>query len=266
MNNYKRLTLNGNDYVVFSIDFQDYSLPVVLDWDNFKTIKDMNKRWRCNQNGFVSCSHTYNNNTKEVYLHEVVMLLKNKDNGTKNLTKSIIHINRVGLDNRKENLMYDTTDKDNNKNSKKKKRSVELPEDSGIDPDTLPTYVWYMRPDDTHGERFLVNIGDVTWKTSSSSEYSLKYKLEEAKIFVRHLLNTRKDLYNEYSMNGDYTKEGKKLLESYYDIIHKCGFKNIQKFIPENNTLEYLKPDYSALSHDELFALKKRRDDIKFDY
>ena len=72
-----------------------------------------------------------------------------------------------------------------------------------------------MKPDSSHGERFMVNIGDINWKTTSTNELSLKYKLEEAKMFLRHLLRSRPDLYEEYSMNGDFNKEGIDLLNSY---------------------------------------------------
>lgn len=264
MDNYKIIKYEGDEYAIFKINYKEYSLPIILDVNDFSVIHKMNKNWRCNANGFVSCSHTINGNTKDVYLHEIVMLLKNKREKHNNFNKSnICHINRVGLDNRSENLMYDNYDKDLNKNSKKKKRTVELPYDSGIEPDNIPTYVWYMKPDSSHGERFAVNIGDVSWKTSSSFDLSLKFKLEEAKLFVRQLLRSRNDLFDEYSMNGDYTKEGKELLHSYYDIIHYAGYNHIQRFIPENNTFDLLKPNYEDLSDDEKIQFIERRKTIK---
>lgn len=265
MDNYKLINYEGKDYAVFKLTYKDYSLPAILDIEDFRTIQKMNKNWRCNATGFVGCSHTVNGVTKDVYLHELVMLSKNKEEGTRNQAKPIVHINRVGLDNRRENLMYDTTQKDTNKNFKKKKRTIELPSDSGIDPDTIPTYIWYMKPDASHGDRFAVNVGDVTWKTTSSYDLSLKYKLEEAKLFVRQLLRSRNDLFDEYSMNGDYTKEGKELLHTYYDIIHTAGYKNVKRFIPENNTLDLLKPDYDSLDDNEKAKFLQRRQYIKGD-
>lgn len=260
MNNYKKVSYEGKDYGLFSINYRDNNIPIVLDWDDFINIKNMNKNWRCNPSGFISCSHTLNNQTKDVYLHELVMLLKNKDEGVNSQNRAIVHINRVGLDNRRDNLMYDVIRKDINKNLKKKKRTVRLPKRSGINPDNIPTYIWYMQPDSSHGERFMVNIGDVNWKTSSSYDLSLPYKLEEAKMYLKNLLKSRDDLLEEYSMNGDFTKEGKELLHTYYDIVHYGGFDHVKRFIPENNTFDLLKADYSYLSEDEKFMLdyKKR--------
>lgn len=265
MNNYKKLTYDGRDYATFNISYRDYNVPAVLDWNDFTEIKKLNKNWRCNQNGFICCSHTLNGQTKDVYLHELVMLLKNKESGIKSPNKPILHIDRVGLDNRRENLIYDTVYKDLNKNLKKKKRTIKLPKDCGIKPDEIPTYIWYMNPDSSHGERFMVNIGDVNWKTSSSNDLSLRYKLEEAKMYLRNLLKTRNDLLQEYSMNGDYTKEGKELLHTYYDIVHHAGSNHIKRFVPENNTFDLLKANYSDLSYDEKLMLQEKKHSLKDD-
>ena len=122
MNNYTKIAYKGKDYVIFELNYKNNNIPGVLDLNDFNVIKKMNKNWRCNNNGFIFCSHTYNGNTKDVYLHELVMLLKNKEEGLKNKNKSIIHINRIGLDNRRENLIYDISGKEINKNQKKKTR------------------------------------------------------------------------------------------------------------------------------------------------
>jgi hypothetical protein len=88
----------------------------------------------------------------------------------------------------------------------------------------------------------MVEVGDVKWKTTSSKKLTLNYKLEEAKKYLRELMKTRPDLFEDFSMNGDYTKEGNELMENYYAIVHKAGFDNIKKEEPTANTLEYLKP------------------------
>ena len=262
MDCHKKVSYNGNEYAVCKIAYKDYTLPVTLDYNHYNTVSKLGKRWRCNPNGFVSCSHTINGVSKEVYLHELVMALHNKEEGVSLKQKPILHINRVGLDNRKENLLYDMADKEVNKNSKKKKRTIELPKESGVDVDDIPTYIWYMKPDATHGERFVVNIGDVSWKTTSSNGLSLKYKLEEVKLYVRTLLRERPDLVEEYSMNGDYTVQGKKLLKTYYSIAQEAGFDNIKKYIPENNTMALLQPDYGKLDKLERYMIKKRKNSL----
>lgn len=235
MENIKYMSYNNSRYVVFPVSYKNkLMLPVIIDYGDFKQIYKLNKKWRCNDNGFAVCSHTSNGVTRDVLMHELIMLLNN-DNKIK---KKIIHINRIGLDNRKENLMYEN--ENINKNIKKKKRTIILPKDSGIDPDNIPTYIWYMKPNETHGSRFIVKIDDIKFVTTSSRDVSLNDKLEEAKIFLKKLFEEREDLRESYSMNGDYNALGKELLNSYYDIVNKAGYDYIKKSIPEHNTFKLL--------------------------
>ncbi len=230
--------MENQKYVVFSVLYKNkLKLPALLNYDDYLKIKKLNKNWRCNDNGFVVCSHTYDGVTKEVTMQKIVMLLHNNNNDE---NKKILHINRIGLDNRKDNLMYDDNNKCANKNIKKKKRTIVLPKKCGIVPDDIPTYIWYMGPDETHGERFAIKIGDVKYVTTSSKDVSLNDKLNEAKEFLKKLFEEREDLKEDYSMNGDYNILGKDLLNSYYDIVKKAGYSYIKKFIPEHNTAKLL--------------------------
>jgi len=240
--NIEKVRYQNKDYAVIQVQYKDMALPVIIDWSYVKTIKNLDKSWKSNDKGFISCTHTYNGETKDVYLHEIIMAIKQKEDGKKKPDKPILHINKINLDNRVENLMFDTADKDVNKNVKKKARTIELPVTSGIKPAEIPTYVWYMKPNGSHGDRFMVEIDDIKWKTTSSNKVSLRYKLEEAKLFLRQLKEKRPGLFDDYSMNGDFTKEGKDLSESFYDIVHMAGFSHIDKFVPKSNTDTLLKP------------------------
>lgn len=250
-----KLLYEGKEYGIIGVNYKDHKLPVLLDWNDYKYIKKLDFKWHCNNNGFICHSR----NSENFYLHDLIMQLKNKEAGLRNQNKAILHNNKIGLDNRRDNLMYDTINKDYNKNMNKKKRTVVLPDDCGFDPDSIPTYIWYMRPDTSHGERFAVKIGDVSWKSSSSDDLSLKYKLEESKLYMRILFRHRKDLYEDYSMNNDYTSEGKILSHTFYDIIHTAGYSYIKRTVPENNTLQLLQADYKGLTNEEKDLLKERK-------
>ncbi len=259
----EKVRYQNKDYGVLQVQYKDMELPVVLDWAYVKTVKNLDKAWKSNNMGFISCTHTYNGETKDVFLHEIVMAIKQKEDGKKKPNKPILHVNKINLDNRIENLMFDTADKDINKNVKKKSRTIQLPASSGIKPEEIPTYVWYMKPNGSHGDRFMVEIGDVTWKTTSSKAVSMRYKLEEAKLFLRQLKDRRKDLFEEYSMNGDFTKEGKELSDSFYTIVHGAGYSHINRFIPKNNTDSLLKP--GTQTRKERTLLSKRGDLVNTD-
>jgi hypothetical protein len=254
---YQKIRYKNTNYAVIPVHYKEHKLPTVIDWDDLPVIKKLNKNWKSNTYGFISCSHILDGELKEVFLHEVTMALKMKQNNTKRADKSILHVNRIGLDNRKENLIYDEIDKDTNKNIKKKNRTITLPSDSGLSIDDLPTYVWYMKPNGSHGDRFMVEVGDIKWKTTSSKKLSLAYKLEEAKKYLRELASARSDLFEDYSMNGDYTKDGNALMNDYYNIVEKAGYSNIKRENPTKNTAEYLKP--SAITRKEKILLNKQK-------
>jgi predicted transcriptional regulator len=154
-------------------------------------------------------------------MHEIVM----KHNNMNNISNTpIIHINNIHFDNRIENLQFDIVNKEHVKNTKKKNRIIDLSE-HGINASDIPTYVWYLKPDDTHGERFAIEIpNELSWRTTSSKKVSLKYKLEEAKKYLRNLKFNRPDIFELYSMNGDLTSKGTKLLKDYKRIIEMAGF------------------------------------------
>jgi hypothetical protein len=239
---YTKISSGGKNYAIFDLDYKDNDVPIILDLVDFKYIKKLDKSWNINDAGFVVCHHTHDDAVHELCIHEIVMALKNKEGDMQGETRPILHINKLGIDNRRENLMYDVPNKKTKKNMKKKKRIIDLPDECGISPDELPTYVWYLKPDETHGERFIVEVGNKSWKTTSSKKYDLRHKLEQAKEYLRDLKKTDPKLFEEYSMNGELNKEGKELLDSFYKIIYKGGFNNIRKIINDNLTDKYLQP------------------------
>jgi len=239
---YDTITYQNKRVTVIKVKYKNADVPVLIDTVDLAKIRGLDKAWRINKLGFVSCEHVHQGESKDVYLHELIMTLKMQDSKKKILNKPIIHLNRIGLDNRRANLMYDTVDKDKHKNTKKKERTITLPKNSKINPSEIPTYVWYMKPDSSHGDRFMVDVDDVQWKTTSSKKVSLRYKLEEAKAYLRELKMVRPELFTERSMNGDYTAEGKKLLNSYYDIVHKVGYTNMEREVIKDVTIKMLKP------------------------
>jgi hypothetical protein len=234
MNNYKHIKYKNKDYAIIDIKHNCFNYPILLDWADFIHIKKLNVKWRYISKGYVSCLYKKDGHVKELFMHEIVMKLHNKIDP---INKSITHINRIGLDNRK------------------KKRIIKLPHNCGINADDIPTYIWYIKKDDTHGDRFMVNINGYKWKTTSSKQYSTRYKLEEAKAFVRELLRRQPELFQNISMNGDYNKNGKDLAISFYDIIYIAGYMNIKKDVSDKNTNNLLKP--CNITKEEICSITK---------
>jgi len=245
-----------NNYNVINIPYKQHNLPVILDSDVFDFI-GQNYDFHINDTLSVYTRlKTKEGNMLDIPLHEIVMKYKNKSINT---NRPIIHKNRINLDNRYDNLMYDTTDKVETKNLEKKERTINL-KGSGINANNLPSFVWYLKPDSSHGERFMVKLDTINWKSPSSKDLSLRYKLEATKQFLRNKINENPELIKKFSLNGDLNDSGVKLRKSFYNLIHQVGNGKYRKYqMKENNsTLNILKENLSGLSNYEKMLLQSK--------
>lgn len=253
----KVVDMNNENYVVIPFKFKGNKYPIILDYMIFKVIKKMSRSWYVNDKGYVYTVSMDGETSTDVYLHDVVKQIQSKLNKTDVEDKPIIHINRITFDNRTENLEYDTSNKVYNKNLKKKKRTIKLPKNSGIKSSELPTYLWYIKNSGSHGDRFFISVDDVSWKSTSSQKVSLKYKLEESKKYLRNLQIDRPDIFNNYSMNGDFNETGNDLLREYFIIAKGGGFDDLRMFLMDKNTDKFLMEDIKGLSIFETNLLNK---------
>ena len=258
LKNPKKVIFDNKNYIIVTMTFKGSKVPVIFDDIYYEKLRLLNKSWKINDAGFVVSKHKDKDNEQdiEISLHEVIMAFYNKENSLSKKNNNIIHINKLGIDNRKENLLYDTLDKETGKNSKKKKRIIEFIEEVGIKPNDIPSFMWYLKPNGTHDERFIIEIGDIHWKTTSCSKLSLRYKLEEGKKYLRELKEAKPEIFLENSMNGEFNLKGKKLLKSFFDISREAGFNNLKKLSTDNLTDYYLKQKLKGLTTFEKDILK----------
>jgi len=251
----EKIRYKNKYYGIINVQYKDIYLPLLLDWKDFIKIDNLKKDWKCNKYGFVSCNHTTNNICKEVFIHKIIMAYKQRDSGKNKLNMPIIHINKIGLDNRRDNLLYSNT---NHFFNVKKKRIIELPPDSDIDVQDIPTFISYMKPNKTHGDRFMVSVGKIKWKTTSSKKFTLKQKLEEAKKYLRTLQEKKPELFNDHSMNGDPSKKAKILLKTFYSIVKRSKYNYVDLIKKENSTNTYLKENVNKIKSNNTKKLLKQ--------
>ena len=227
---------NNNKYTVIKVPYRNTIIPIILDNDIYSKIKTKDYNWTIMNNGTV-----YTNiDKKPLYLHEIVYYLRNNRRNE----RPLIHINKIGLDNRYVNIIEDTLNKDIKKNLNKKSRTIKL---KSIDTSKIPSFVWYLKQDNSHGERFQVELGDLKWKCTSCDKLSIHYKLEETKKFLREYKKQNPIEFKIYSMNSDLNDNGKLLKNEFYSILKSINMN--YEYTINSNTDILLKEDISKLNN-----------------
>jgi len=222
---YTEVFYNDKEYIVGKVDFKNDYIKFIIDKEDFDKING--HYWHKSSNNYISHGVIVNDKKKELYLHNLVLnILDFPGKGSK---ESVDHINRIGLDNRKENLRL-ITQSEQNLNQSKKKRNIILPEDSELLADNIPKHIWYMKPNGNHGERFAIEFKteNIIWKTTSSKNVLLKDKLETAKEKLEEYYK----LYPYLNPNNEQKIEIMENLANSYNEIIKLSeddFSNIIK-------------------------------------
>jgi len=206
---YRHIAYRGKEYTVATITFNGNDVNFVIDKEDFPSIEQ--RPWHFAAGNYISSGVIHESKKKELYLHNLIM--NRLDHPGKGAIHSVDHINRNGLDNRKENLRI-LSQSEQNLHQVKKKRSVVLPEGFPIDADDIPRHIWYVRANGLHGDRFAIEFKSegIVWKTTSSKKISLEDKLNQAKEKLQELyikyphLNPSNIEILEEELNTSYAK------------------------------------------------------------
>lgn len=241
--NHEIVEYNDKQYIVAYTPFKDEHILFVFDADD-KDKVCYNSWFFQNQDngGYLRKDYIDSEGIKKpLYLHNLVMNKLTFEG--KGQQETVDHINRVGVDNRKENLRMVTSQTAQNFNTKKRERKVKLPEGCDITPDMIPRNVWYIHPHGKHGEGFSIEIkgvktlneGQFTWKSTRSTKVSLKVKLQETKLKLQEIINNNPELKDLSDLaNEDRRNE---LIQSFNAILEKS---NYPKEVIKSNLVELI--------------------------
>jgi hypothetical protein len=224
--NHEIVEYNNKQYIVAYTPFKDEHILFIFDADDKEKVCKLS--WCYHSTGGYLQRHDSTDNTKILFLHNLVMNKLTFEG--KGQQHTVDHINRVGSDNRKENLRMATSQSAQNFNTKKRERKIELPEGCDITPDMIPRNIWYIKPNGKHGEGFCIEIkgvktlneGHFTWKSTRSTKISLKVKLQETKLKLEEIINNNPELQDLSDLaNEDRRNE---LIISFNAILEKSGY------------------------------------------
>lgn len=210
---YKNVLYNNSEYVVGILLSKGEAVPFVFDADDKDKVHGRN--WHVSSNNYIASAEKHDGDRKQLFLHNLVS--NRLDFPGKGAKETVDHINRIGFDNRKENLRI-VTQSEQNMNQTTRTRNITLPEGCELVPEDIPRHIWYIKANGAHGDRFAIEFKTegLCWKTTSSRKISLKEKLQQAKEKLQ-------ELYTQYPhlnpFNTGKIELEESLKESYNKII-----------------------------------------------
>lgn len=243
-NKFTTVTYQNKKYIVSETNKK---IPFIFDYNLLKNLPTSSFFLR---GSYIS---TRMKTGKELYLHHIIKPY----NGI-----SVDHINRITQDNREINLRY-ATQAVQNKNQSKRKRNVELPENCGVKAEDIPTFIWYIKENGSHGDRWMVEVnGKYKWKTTSTKNLSTKCKFELAKKHLRNLLTTNPELFNGHCINGKLDELAETLKQEFIEILKLARYEYNDYIDSDNDNTDrdYLIEDITGLNENEISILRENND------
>jgi hypothetical protein len=235
--NHQDVIHDNKEYTVCYTPYVDKHILFVIDRNDKDKV--ITKTWHKSSTDYL-CTHV-KDDTRLLALHNFVMNKLTFEG--KGQHHTIDHINRIGRDNRKENLRLITASAQN-ANQCKIARKIELPSDCDIRPDDIPKHVYYVKAHGLHGDGFSVEIRGVhelnnglyKWKTSRSKAASLKVKLQHAINKLQELQEKYPVLQNVIKINESDEQHRMDLTKGFNDIIKATTYPEV---VIQQNLVEF---------------------------
>jgi hypothetical protein len=210
---YDTVAYNGREYIVGTCFSNGEPVEFVFDKDDEDKV--IGRSWHRSAEKYIGSAHIEAGKRKQLFLHNLIANRLGWHG--KGQTETVDHINRIGFDNRKENLRI-ITQSEQNFNQTKRSRSIILPDGCGIEVSEIPRHIWYIKANGAHGDRFAIEFKteNIVWKTTSSVKVSLRDKLAQAKEKLA-------EFYVQYPhlnpFNPEKLAKEEELIQSFQAII-----------------------------------------------
>ena len=241
----------NNKYYIMHIYGDFYSKISINDINKVLNFSNIRPTWGIS-NDYIKTNIKIGDQHKVIYLHQYIMDVHFEDNSS--MKKTVDHINRDKMDNRRENLRFANMSEQNSNRDKQKRQkdACDLPE--GIKQTDLPIHVCYHKrcydkENNSWREFFTIDKRhpklDRPWASSKSNNVTIKEKLDQIKLKLKHL-------------DGKITdQEYKKMVEPEFKLFKGLRLSidkkyNKYKFEYENRSIKPCINYKMVLTHNDL--------------
>jgi hypothetical protein len=183
----------NNEYYIMHIIDDVYTKFSIEDKEKIFNFNYNRPTWYLHNTGYITSSINTQHNKFTLYMHQYIMNSHFENNS--NMKKTVDHINRDKLDNRRENLRFASMTEQNLNKGKQKRQTNACPLPNGISQIDLPIHVCYNnrcynKEKNSWREFFTIENHpklDKCWATTKSNNVSIQDKLEQVKLKLKHL-------------------------------------------------------------------------------
>ena len=263
----------NNKYYIMHIIDDVYTKFSIEDKEKVFNFNNVRPTWYLHNTGYITSSIHNQEKKITLYLHQYIMNSHFENNS--DMKKTVDHINRDKLDNRRENLRFASMTEQNLNKGKQKRQKNACPLPNGISQSDLPIHVCYNnrcynKEKNSWREFFTIENHpklDKYWSSTKSNNISIQDKLEQVKLKLKHLDNKISDKEYKKIVEPNFVlPKGLRLFIDKKYNKYKFEYDNRTPSIRLNYKMVLTHNDLQLMIDNLIDLLNEKYKDIKMPY